>query len=805
MSRAVETLEFVEILELAASRCASQAGVEKMRALRDHRFWATDVGEARTLQSETQEIRGFLKKDSVWGPLRGLTPVRSAVERLARGEVLETAELSVLRGWWSAVDDWNAIPVDELRNTPLFAQATKSLADAREPLRILGRVLTEIGEISERASPELHALSGRSRATRQKIEQRLEELKIKFAEDGILQDRFSDVRDGRFVLPVKVSEQDRVEGRVFEASVSKQTVFIEPKEIESLSNELRRLDNAVLEEIFKVLRDTSLALKPFAHELDTSAEILAHWDHVQAKAELGLQFGGREMEITDETAERGGVQLGAGEIHLNHTAHPLLFFTLPPNAVVRNRVALEPGRPIFLISGPNTGGKTVLLKTLGLAAVFARTGFPFPGAGTVKIPFFERLFVDVGDAQSISESLSSFSAHVLRYRAMLDEAVPRSLFLIDEINAATDPEEGAALGRAFLEHLLEKVGEQARVVLTTHDPRLKAWSLSDPRVASGSMAFDETSHTPSYRLVIGQPGRSRAIETASRLGLDSKIIKRATELLSDEHHRLEQALSKLETEAADVERLRAELDHERRSLERERAMLKEHVQTAVERALEAARTRIKKIAASTEEELKAQTRSGSKTSVRRVQDQGQESLKEAVREEFEIVFGDSAEEFLEKQTTETVAMAPEEIHVGDRVRVPKFKTSGTVMAIHGDKAKISTGSAFHVEMKLVDLEKIKEVAKQKPVQIQSTVQEADSVTAELDLRGKRFEEAMSELAIFLDRAVRLGVGRVTIIHGVGTGALREGTKKLLTTLPYVKSHRDGGPGEGSGGVTVVEF
>jgi DNA mismatch repair protein MutS2 len=356
------------------------------------------------------------------------------IERLTRGSVMEVSELALLRRWLYAIDSWTQVPREEIRGE-LFKKALTRLPEPLRAIQILERVLTPEGELSERASPRLASLYQEIRSLRREISIVLDQMVKTLSTKGVLQENFTDVRDGRYVLPVKISNQGDVDGIIYEASASRQTVFVEPREVAPLNNRLRQRQNELVQEIYVVLDDTSKKLRPFSGEIDIGVSILSHWDAVQARARFGLHYGGKPIHVTRERF-----------FLMRQTAHPLLWWSLKPEEIIRNEIDFGDPVRTLLLTGPNTGGKTVLLKTLGLAGVCARTGYPFPGTDHPTVPFFDSFFADLGDPQSIEQHLSSFSGHILRFKEILSGLTDQSLILVDELNSATDPEEGAAIG-----------------------------------------------------------------------------------------------------------------------------------------------------------------------------------------------------------------------------------------------------------------------------------------------------------------------------------------------------------------------
>lgn len=788
------------MLQYAAGDAFTEVGRTQLAALLDSRNWAQDVATSRLRQAETQEASYLLDRDALWGPLQGLADPSALFERLSKGSVLEVVELALLRKWLYAIDSWSQMPREEIR-TEHFRKALTQLPDAHRPIQILERVLTPEDELSERASPKLASLHQEIRSLKREIGNMIDHLVKSFAQRGVLQESFSDVRDGRYVLPIKISSQSEVEGTIYEASASRQTVFIEPKEVAPLNNRLRQRQNELIQEVYRVLTETTAQLKPFGAEVEAGIAILSHWDAVQARARLGRRYSGKAITVTEDRM-----------FILRNTAHPLLWWAMPPEQIIRNQIDF--GEPIrsLLLTGPNTGGKTVLLKTLGLAGLCARTGFPFPGTDQPTIPFFHTFFADLGDPQSIEEHLSSFSGHIMRFKEVLENVTAQSLVLIDELNSATDPEEGAALGRAFLETIMAR---GAMIVTTTHDPHLKAVAVHDDRILNASMQFDESSRAPTYRMVLGVPGRSRALETAERLGIERSVVELARSYLSREHNEFEAMLSRLEHDTLEAARARKEAVALRDEAQRLQKEWTERTEQSVNEMLERTRTKLRRVLEQAQDEVRASVQKLDEIRSRRELDKTRAALNEtittattsvekALREEAPEV-AQALEKSLEarRQPEEPSAIKLER---GIAVRIPKWKNTGTVLEVLGNKVKVAMGT---LQMTLAQSE-VEPLAQQPKKAVPQTrisgVSAYDSGPgSSLDIRGKRFDDAMSELEAYLDLAYRAGAVEVTVVHGLGTGALREGTRKLLGSLPYVKTFRDGGAGHGGTGATLIEF
>jgi DNA mismatch repair protein MutS2 len=799
----VRAVEWEKFLELAQKEALTEPGRTRVRELLDPSHWAKDLSAAQTQQNETQEIVSILDRDALWGPLVELTSPEAILERLYRGAVLEISELSTLRKWLYAVDSWIQVPRDELKGER-FKRALGSLPDPAPCLRVLDHILTPEGELSEKATPKLTALFSEIRNLKKEISQTLDFLLKTFSQKGVLQENFSDVRDGRYVIPVKITSQNEVDGIIYEASASRQTVFIEPKEVSPLNNRLRQRQNDLLQEIYTVLLSASQKIQPFSREIQESVSVLSYWDTTQARARIGRHYSGKIIHVTQER-----------RFQLNQTAHPLLWWSLPTTDIIRNQLDFGQPTQTLLITGPNTGGKTVLLKTLGLAGICARTGFPFPGTDAPTVPFFDSFFADLGDSQSIEQHISSFSGHVLKFKEILENTNGRSLVLMDELNSATDPQEGAALGRALLETIMEK---GAMIVTTTHDPHLKALAIADPRITNASMAFDEISRAPTYQMILGVPGRSRALETAERLGIPSEVIHLARSYLSDEHNRFEKMLAQLEADIQGATQARKQATALQVEAERLKKEWTTKTETSVTDMMDRTRQKLRRILEQAQDEVRLSVRALDELKNRKSIDQSRAHLNELLKTssiKIDSALMEEAPEVaqaLERNHKPSLTSdnPPPSFEQGSRVRIPKWKSTGTVMTVTGNQVKIAMGN-MQISLSAHEIEPLLD-SQPNHKKVKVSVSQAAggmgglSLDPKIDLRGTRLDEAMSQLEQYLDLVFRSGhFQEVTIVHGLGTGALREGAHKLLTRLPYVRTFRDGGPGHGGAGATIVEF
>jgi DNA mismatch repair protein MutS2 len=816
MKTRLSDLDWAKILTYASEEARTPYGKARLQQLNDAEAFAINPARATEMQAETLETYSIIEREALWGPLRGLEEVHDEIETLEKYGILEISSLVRLRAWFYCFDSWNHFPKEFAGKN--FKGALTQLFDPQECLRAVDRVLTPGGEISEKASPKLHSLLSSVRDLKKEISNRMDSLTKEYAGRGVLQEKYSDVRDGRYVLPVKVSDQSKVDGRVAELSVSKQTVFIEPKEVELLQAQLRRKEAETAEEIYIILTGISKIIQPYGPRIGAAVEIVSYWDAVQAKARLAKKYGGKPITLSEDRAW-----------NLIDTANPLLWWNVDEELIVRNSVELLSHQQMILLSGPNTGGKTVLLKTLGLSAVFARTGFFYPGSGKLLVPFFDSYFVDLGDPQSIEEHISSFSGHVMKMTRILENLGPRSLVLIDEMNSATDPEEGAALARAFVEKILEQEG--AILVATTHDPRLKAMGVTDSRVLNASIIFNEEDLKPTYRVVFGAPGRSRALETAERLGMPKSVLDQARKYLSQEHKEFESVLQKLQGQLGTVDKARAEANHFRAEAEKLKLEWEEKVQKTVAESIEKARQKLKHVLELAQIEVRETVRKIQSSQSHKQLDEIRSDLNETFAQgihRIEVAVGEAAPELMEAlgKNEEAIPAAPQ-FEKGSWVRVPKWKNVGEIIEWDGKKGKVALGAnqtagfgkAFVVTLYAVEMELLSErelrtvigvkaaaaatknAGKGSKVSVSIKSEDVSSVPDQIDVRGQRLDEAMHQVNNYLDRAYRSGRGEVTIVHGLGTGALREGVRTALKNTNFVAQFQDAG----SAGATVVRF
>jgi DNA mismatch repair protein MutS2 len=652
---------------------------------------------------------------------------------------------------------------------PNLARLAERISDQSAVLTQIWRTIDERAEIREDATPKLRNLL----LERRKLTEEIQETLRKFLEKNRehVQDAIITKRGGRYVVPLKTGAK-ALGLVVHEASGSGQTLFAEPAEVVPLNNRLREVEDEIDREKHRILFELTAKLLSHAAEIEEDLRILAKIDSLFARARFGQRWRATIPKLSQEP-----------RLELWEARHPLL-----GDRAVPISISFGEGKPVVVITGPNTGGKTVTLKTIGLFCALFQAGIPIPADDRTALPVFEKIRTDIGEEQSIEQSLSTFSSHMKNIIGILGEIDERSLVILDELGAGTDPQEGAALALAILERLLE-VGCMAAVA--THLTPVKLFAIAHPRILSCSMEFDLETLSPTFRVLQGVPGQSCALLVAERLGLPSELVERARKKLSAGEIRAEEIIEELARERAAARRLRANLEVEREALRKIRAEYEKRLQALKERKAAALSRELKKleeeIAAARKElaELIAQARAAESAAARREILKKVEELKEKLPEELPPLK-------LEQKGP---------IKVGDTVRIASSGAIGTVISIDGEEAEVEVrGKKIRLPLSSLSLAEAPPEPSPKPfVPIPQTVE------LEISVRGLTVEEALRRVDLWLDRLLRAGFSTGRIIHGRGTGTLRENIHEHLRKLPFVKDFRLAPPEEGGDGVTIVEL
>ena len=652
-------------------------------------------------------------------------------------------------------------------------------------------------ELSDNASPALYDIRRKIRAASSRVREQLDKMVRSGYYQKFLREAIVTQRNGRYVVPVKIEHRAEIKGLVHDTSSSGATVFIEPAAVVEANNDIKVLQSKERDEIERILSELSAEAGSFYETVKSSYECAVELDVIFAKAKLAYEMKASAPVLND-----------CGKINLHKARHPLI----DPKRVVATDINLGIDFDTLIITGPNTGGKTVSIKTVGLLCLMAMCGLMIPAGDRSEVSVFERVFADIGDEQSIEQSLSTFSSHMTNIIDIVRNADSRSLVLIDELGAGTDPVEGAALAMAILERLHEK---GAKIAATTHYAELKSYALSTPGVENGSCEFDVATLKPTYRLLIGVPGRSNAFAISSRLGMEDGIIERAKQLVSSENISFENTVEALERSRQEYEKKTEAAEQLRITAEKEKREAKEYkdsIESLRQKELDEARSRAngiieqaKRSAYSLMQEIeklkKESEKSRDKAEITR---RAKQLMKKSMGEFDDIVNPVSA------LVDDEDYVLPRPLKVGDEVIVADIGKNATVTALANKKGEIEVMAGIirmrtpESNLRLVSGAKSKSTGgTSKPKASGRIFNPAETAKSECDLRGMNVEDAIMEIDRYIDRCLRLGLNEVSLIHGKGTGALRKGVQDYLRKNKFVKSFRLGTFGEGESGVTIV--
>jgi DNA mismatch repair protein MutS2 len=793
-------LEYELLRQLVGRYIASPMGRRELEKLEPHadrdRLLAdlAEAGEAINYLRLAARPQPAARGAAIRIDFGGLPELEAAVHKLRiEGASLEPKEIhDVFTLLDRAADAKSVLSAAAERFSRLGARA-QLIGDFRALLHDLeGKILPD-GTVSDNASVALARLRRDSERQRKAIQESLERFLRSHREEGVLQEEFVTIRNERFVVPVIAGQKRKVDGVIHGASSSGHTLFLEPLETIDLNNELVRLIEEESREVHRILLEITGRLRGYADSIRQTLATMAELEMIFAKARFAVEF--------DCVIPRFGERL-----LLKDARHPLLQDVLRRRhkSVVPIQLELTRAERTLLISGPNTGGKTVALKTVGLLSLMAQSALPVP-ASEAEFPLFEQVLADIGDYQSIQENLSTFSAHVSNIREMALDVTPDSLVLLDELGAATDPEEGGALGTAIVEHFR---AAGAFTLISTHLMALKLYGAGTPGVVNGSMGFDEETLEPTYRLRLGLPGKSAGLEIATKLGMPGDIMRRARQSLSDRERDLERFLSELHRRIEETQALEATLREkvaaaEKREKEvareweqKETAKLKElerRTDQALARFEEQARQTLDQIARSAEQRKAAQE------AQRRVA-----KAKRELREDFETTVLATREDARQGE------IRPLRIEEGSRVRLRDVREPARVRRKLGNGRLEVEAGFLKMQVSIDDVIEVLPETAERPGRLPQGVTYKPApafapACQEINLIGRRAEEARDAVDEFLDRAVMATASRVRIVHGYGMGILRNTIHELLSHHPHVSRFYPAPQQEGGGGATIVEL
>lgn len=765
------------------------------------RHAANGLGEQAALQlrpsSELEEVKRRLQAtdeamtvERLKGgpPLSGVKDIRGALKRARIQAMLSSSELwdiSVLL-FAARRTKRHIAAVHEEEAIPLLQDLAETISDQKQLEEDIRQCVDEQGEILDQASFELAAIRRELRIGETRIREKLEAMIRSSNAAKMLQEQLITIRNDRYVIPVKQEYRGHYGGIVHDQSGSGATLFIEPEAIVAMNNKLRETKLREEQEIERILSRLTEQVGLIADVLEYDTGAVETLDFMFAKARLAREMKASLPRMNDR-----------GFLKLRKARHPLI----PADQVVPIDVELGNSYTSILVTGPNTGGKTVTLKTIGLLNLMAMSGLFIPAEDGSQMCVFDAIYADIGDEQSIEQSLSTFSSHLTNIIRILEQMTPKSLVLLDEVGAGTDPAEGSALAIAILEHI-HRLG--CRMLATTHYSELKAYAYERKGVINASMEFDVQTLRPTYRLLVGVPGRSNAFAIAERLGLSKSIIDHARGEVTEEDMRVETMIASLEDN-----RLRAEAERETASKLR---MELETMRQKLTRELEKQETEREKRQAQAEEKARAivdKARREAQEIIAELRQLAMEGVqvKEHMLTEARKRLDEAAPESKLAAKPKREAKPVRRIEAGDDVRVYSLNQKGSVVELAGEEAVVQLG-IMKMKVPLDDLELLSSSkSAAKPVQSGANVKRTrgETVRSELDLRGANLEEALMEVDRFLDEALLGNLGQVYIIHGKGTGILRSGIQEFLRKHKHVKSFRLGSFGEGGTGVTVAEL
>ena len=778
LEKVLKTLEYDKIRTMVAERTQCCTGRELAEAMEPVFTNGEAAGQmALTAEAEKLLIRTGRSPADGFPDMRGCLKRVHAALYLSPGELLGVARcLKAIRLCKEALESAEDCPL--LGNLAQWLQAHRSIEEE------IGRCIAGEEEISDGASPALLRIRRSMRIANDRVRERLGNMIRSATFQKYLQEPLVTIRNGRFVLPVKQEYRQNVPGLIHDQSGSGATLFIEPTAVVELGNEYKKLLGEEEEEIQRILSELTALCAPYSQDILEGLGILGQVDLAFAKARLG-----REMDaVQPEMDQQGFLRIIKGR-------HPLI----PKEQVVPIDVWLGEEFTTLIITGPNTGGKTVTLKTVGLFALMAQSGLFIPAQTGSRLPVFQAVYGDIGDEQSIEQSLSTFSSHMTNIVEILKQADAGSLVLLDELGAGTDPVEGAALAMSILEELHSR---GCRTVATTHYSEIKAFALTRAGMENASMEFDVDRLCPTYRLFIGIPGKSNAFEISKRLGMEERLIEKAREYLKGEDVKFEDVISGAEAQRRRAEeerrlaaaerdataKLREEMEKQRARLEGEREGLRAKAREDSRRLVNETREEMEKLVA----DIRAIPGLDQRAADRVIQ-----RSRDALRKRE----ADLAEP-LEKKPQDPGA-APKQVRPGETVRILSLDQKATVLSPADAKGDVQVQAGImKLTVKLKDLRLIQDTAPTKGVgKVQLDTQRQGGL--ELDVRGKLVDEAILEVDRYIDNCLMSGLDQVSIIHGKGTGALRAGIQDYLKRDKRVKSYRMGAYGEGDAGVTVV--
>ena len=788
--KALKALEYDKIIDQLTAKASSLMGKSLCKDLKP----CCDLEQIQTMQTQTKDAlsRLFQKGNLSFHKVKD---IRGSVKRLEIGSTLGIRELldicSVLENTAKAKSygrfDRETETCDSL---DAMFQNLEPLTPLSSEIR---RCILSEEEISDDASPGLKQVRRSMKITNDRIHSQLNSL-LNGSARSYLQDGVITMRNGRYCLPVKAEYKGQVPGMIHDQSSTGSTLFIEPMSVVKLNNDLRQLEIQEQKEIEIVLSDLSEQAAQYQEVLTDNLNILIELDFIFARAGLALEHNASEPQFNTD-----------GKIQLKKARHPLIH----KKQVVPIDIRLGDDFDLLVVTGPNTGGKTVSLKTVGLLTLMGQSGLHIPAGDHSALSVFEEVYADIGDEQSIEQSLSTFSSHMTNVVSFLEKATDKSLVLFDELGAGTDPTEGAALAIAILSHLHR---QGIRTMATTHYSELKVYALSTPGVENASCEFDVETLRPTYRLLIGVPGKSNAFAISSKLGLPDFIIEKAKEQISEQDESFEDVISKLEAsritlekEQLEIQQYKAEIESLKKQLEEKQEKFDARKEKIIREANEQAHEILREAKEYADQTMKT----FHKFQKEHISTADVENERQNLRKKMSKLEKNMA--MKPKKSQPEKRLRPSDLSIGASVKIISMNLTGTVSTKPDAKGNlfVQTG-IFRTQVHLSDLELVDEVVVNTPLMQRTRagkikMSKSANVSTEINLLGKTVDEAIAELDKYLDDAYIAHLSSVRIVHGKGTGALRKGVHNYLRRQKHVAAYRLGEFGEGDAGVTIVEF
>ena len=792
--KAYKALEYYKIINMLTDKASSSMGKDICRKTEP----STDIDEIRHMQTQTKDAltRLFQKGNISFGSVKD---VRGSLKRLEIGSSLGIGELLAI---CSLLENTNRVKAySRSERGDSLPDSLDGMFEALEPLTPLTteirRCILSEDEISDDASSNLRQIRRNMKLTGDRIHTQLSSL-VNGSARNYLQDSVITMRNGRYCIPVKAEYKGQVPGMVHDQSSTGSTLFIEPMAIVKLNNDIRELEMEEQKEIEVILSNLSQQTAEQTDSIRADLNIMVQLDVIFARASLAMDMNATEPIFNDE-----------GRIRLKQARHPLI----DKKKAVPIDIRLGDDFDLLVVTGPNTGGKTVSLKTVGLLTLMGQSGLHIPTLDRSELALFEEVYADIGDEQSIEQSLSTFSSHMTNVVSFLKKANRHSLVLFDELGAGTDPTEGAALAISILEFLRAR---KATTVATTHYSELKLFALSTDGVENASCEFDVATLQPTYKLLIGVPGKSNAFAISRRLGLDERIIDRANDILSDEDIKFEDVITDLEQnrakarrEADEAARMKRELTDLRKQIENDRIKLKENKS----RILDEARREAKILVMDAKDEANSIIRDLEKMRQQGISNGGNLDKKTSAMRDKLKKKEDTIDKAMARaaKPKKTYVEPPKNLKPGATVKIVDMNQEATVLKEPDKNGNVRVQAGIikmdvHItNLRKVEEKKSKELAEKYVRSTRAFESKSKNVSTEVDVRGQNLEEAWMNVEKFLDDCYLAGISPVSIIHGKGTGILRKGLQGYMKKHRYVKSFRNGRYGEGEDGVTIVEL